>query len=77
MLFFGHQCIFSLLKYELGSPMTKLREELTTPLKALEKHWIPLAPRIFALSSLVSALIIITLQIIQTLIYGKITIAKT
>lgn len=77
MLFFGHQCIFSLLKYELGSPMTKLREELTTPLKALEKHWIPLAPRIFALSSLVPALIIITLQIIQTLIYGKITIAKT
>ena len=57
--------------------MTKLREELTTPLKALEKHWIPLAPRIFALSSLVPALIIITLQIIQTLIYGKITIAKT
>lgn len=57
--------------------MTKLREELIAPLKALEKPWILLAPRIFALSSLVPALIIITLQILQTLIYGKITIAKT
>lgn len=51
--------------------MTKLRKELTAPLKALEKHWIPLAPRIFALSSLVPTLIIITLQTLQILIYGK------